>query len=866
MKSILYWLTLGLLLVSQVSNAGGKKPPDNYEPQECDVKGQNYTEITFFILADSNVYDDVYTLNQGDNQRLETLWYTGNYIDDEDYIFNEPNLVHGSAYQIMLVNEGRDGGTRYYRRGANIQTQTVDRFWQLIGVSDKSMKSGNLIVRTEGQIHYLVCSEDKSNIETSYDLIISPSSGLALVCEDLNITLSVMDNGKVATGFSGTVVVTINGVTNNYSATNGVVTIPLSSSGKSQTVMVSAYIKDYQEQTQVAGIYEFVPYKLSADDQYVIANKSIDVTAIAQACNDEGNAVDIGYDGQPSVQSSWVAPTDGAGAFTYSPVFSNGKSTSALKLEDAGRHLVTMSDSNYICSGDNCPIEGGTLKGQFTVYSRPWTFAVCAKDNNSLNGNITHAASSGFTAAGSVFELYIRPLRWVESGHDSQPISGNQSIETSAYCDSPVTQNFFNSNGESAEVILTHSVAQPSDGANGALTGKLVHSNTEVANNSYLPFSQLSWSEVGVLRVNADTQADYLGMNVNLGYRDIGRFYPAWLSLVSNEWNYADDHDDFMYMGQPVSYDFVVEAQNMQGGATTNYSEFASDLISNVKLLAVDTDNDNEELSGRVEDYASQLWSNNSYWSGAELNIVDQDFKFTRLPSSASPQATAADGPYTDGFGLRVTTKVDGVDFNVSQGTNLELKSSETVIDTGKPFSVQPDVRYGRMVMDDVGGTSVSTIKIPLRTEYWNGSRFITNSDDSGSHFVTLDNYICKQSVWSDTGDSSNATLQGSSTLPGTKVNNGTSEQLSATPHSVSDSSSLREQIRFWLRLDDASSTSPQVSTSGVTCGSGYTSQPWLQYNWRELGDEDPSAVVTFGIHRGNDRIIYRGEPNLIGQ
>ncbi|WP_411354027.1 DUF6701 domain-containing protein, partial [Vibrio parahaemolyticus] len=31
-------------------------------------------------------------------------------------------------------------------------------------------------------------------------------------------------------------------------------------------------------------------------------------------------------------------------------------------------------------------------------------------------------------------------------------------------------------------------------------------------------------------------------------------------------------------------------------------------------------------------------------------------------------------------------------------------------------------------------------------------------------------------------------------------------------------------------------------------------------------GEENPSSVVTFGIHRGNDRVIYRGEPGLTGQ
>jgi MSHA biogenesis protein MshQ len=42
-----------------------------------------------------------------------------------------------------------------------------------------------------------------------------------------------------------------------------------------------------------------------------------------------------------------------------------------------------------------------------------------------------------------------------------------------------------------------------------------------------------------------------------------------------------------------------------------------------------------------------------------------------------------------------------------------------------------------------------------------------------------------------------------------------------------------------------------------------YTIYPWLQYDWNWNGvevkvfDENPSAIATFGLYRGNDRIIY---------
>ena len=60
----------------------------------------------------------------------------------------------------------------------------------------------------------------------------------------------------------------------------------------------------------------------------------------------------------------------------------------------------------------------------------------------------------------------------------------------------------------------------------------------------------------------------------------------------------------------------------------------------------------------------------------------------------------------------------------------------------------------------------------------------------------------------------------------------------------------IREQVMFHLNLNHSSQA-----------------LPWLKYNWDTSTPEedDPSAIVTFGIHRGNDRIIYRGEPGVVG-
>lgn len=725
-----------------------------------------------------------------------------------------------------------------------------------------------------------VASACDTAVDSSYALTLQPAEAYSLICAAQRLEFQVVDSNNQATGdFTGTISVSPasaslaliqgkgSGSNGSYTPNaNGELWLDLTASS-SQTVTITGVLNPQGDSASVSGTYHFVPYKLSASDQFVIANKPQTVEVKALACDDNGGVVDINYGGTPTVSSVWVAPTSGAGDLTFAPAFTQGGASSELTMEDSGIKTVTMTDSSFDCSGlTDCPVEGsGTLQGSFTVYSRPWTLAICSPNGSTMDGDITNPDSLAFTSAGNLFALNIRPLRWVSgSGDDSSPQAGGSAIETSAYCSSAVTQNFFSDNSQLAALaVLSHQVAQPADGNDGTLDGTLEQLNTTGINSTYLPFSGLSWSEVGVLRVNADISGSYLDMTVNQGYRDIGRFYPAWLSITENSWDYADDQNGFVYMNQTIPYRFTVEAQNMQSDATTNYSAFSQALIADVKLLAVDSDG--EELSDRIDEYDLQLWdgAGDGAWSGATLS-VSNDFTFLKQQQSASPYTSSVDGPYQSGFGLRVSDKVDGVDF---VSPDLELKASTTLLDTGKRFTTQPDIRYGRMVLGDVGGTSVSTVNVPLRVEYWQGSRFAINADDSGSYFATPNEYVCKQTVWPTSGSGSSSKLIGSDTPSSwAKVASGKSSVVFATPASSDETADVREQVRFWLRLDDDARSSPQLSESGVNCGAQYTSQPWLQYNWRDKGDEDPSAVVTFGIHRGNDKVIFRGETRLTGQ
>ena len=754
-----------------------------------------------------------------------------------------------------------------------------------ITANDLAINKGVNVIRDSS---YDCWSGEDPNDE--YKLELQPSSAYVLSCQTQQLELQVQDSDGNSTGdFSGTIEVSPsnyltladvdgNGTGNNGSYSpnsSGKLWLELSGSeNKNETniVSISATLNPKNNSSSKTGTYHFVPYKISVADQYVIANKPIEVIATVQGCNTDGSVVDIGYDGEPDVSSQWVRPASGAvGDLTYAPVFSGGESSDDLTLEDSGEMLVTLTDDNFTCSGDDCPIEGGTLQGQFTVYSRPWTFAICSPRGSAMDGNITTKTSLGFAAAGESFDLEVRPLRWVSGGKDGNPVNtfDKQTDPIINYCNNSyaITENFFASNSPESEVMLSYSLAAPAEaegGKKGSLSGREATVNSDYTGETVLPFNGLKWSEVGVLRVKADAQ--YLGMDINQGYRDIGRFYPAYFEITQSDWS-VDNQNDIAYLSQPYDLaEFAIVPYSLDGNAVENYSQFDLSLQAGISVL------DDKDLGDRLTVSVSDgEWDNDSTYS--RWYLEDQYAVFYRdfTLNTQGVRESSVDGPFnvsedanstTTNFGFTISTNSDPIDSRTQNDTTCLNSTEQYSSACDLSFPTQPPARYGRVAMDDVGGTSVSTINIPLRVEYWNGSRFITNTDDSASDYSSDEDYVCYQEVWSEASGS-----DGSLKAVTKTVDSGVSDELYATPYSADDSSSIRQQIRFWLRMDDTSTTSPQtLETDDVTCGSSYMSQPWLQYNWRGKGDEDPSSVVTFGIHRGNDRVIYRGEPGLTAQ
>lgn len=350
---------------------------------------------------------------------------------------------------------------------------------------------------------------------------------------------------------------------------------------------------------------------------------------------------------------------------------------------------------------------------------------------------------------------------------------------------------------------------------------------------------------MGYLKLNAiSSERYYFGiqnpkMEINTGYRFIGRFYPAYFTIEKTIWNAPTDQGGVAYLSQPYdSLDVEIYPYNRAGVEVRNYSRVASNYRADFTLLG---------------SYLSRLdgWSNDNsdFWvdDGSSSAVWRSDFSeivFNRIGEGSG--TTSADGPFNTDDSSFVQT-----DFE------LEISGLDPVtFELDKPSSTtsallnQPPARYGRMVLADVSGSTSGSIRVPLRVEYFDGSSFVVNDDDDASGFdhnkhCTLDGVSTNASFSFDGAESS--------------VSSGTNNNLLA---SRSGTNTDRETVRLFLRRQGGFGDNP----SDINCQGQNFTQPWLQYNWRDKGDEDPSTLVTFGVYRGNDRIIFRGEPGLTGQ
>ena len=792
----------------------------------------------------------------------------GGWFADDSYLrinVHKDSSLNGSAPLYMDSNAIFIGMA--YNESNTYLTSNV-QFYGALTTKDIYLDSNSKIIRSSGCLAPV----------NSYELAITPSTQLALMCgedtptfdiltqnnsvgESLEVIISIPDADSVAFTLEASV-----GSGNACSITssadrckfisnrNGELTISAkvdnfdANLAKTRYQLKAMLLEDTDKSKSVD--FSFVPYKFdiksSNQDKWdnsaipMIANKPVDIDVRVLACppsSDSSSPVVLKYNHSlkgDDVSSLITMPSaNQSGAISLSGLdFKGGLAKSSVTFTDSGEATITLKDSEFDCDSfdelkdpdtKECQIDGGILSGEFSVKSRPWKFSVCPQSTEgeyvSANGN--SKSGNAFVAAGQLFSVRVAPLKY-----NSPECSEQEQL----------THNYFLSE---ASAELSYTLDSPAGGILGNLSGTLVRNVSDDKKIAYsYVFSDLAYSEVGSINLSAlETGAFYSSIEVDgdkgvKGSRKIGRFYPDSFVINSTKWDAPKNQGNISYMGQNFDLAEVSILPYGMGSSAPLKNYHLIDGGYQAKLAVL---GDGKVSNSLILDTSLGDWRENPDVSETSQWYLQDAFAYVTKPLDEN-------GPFNTNDRLSKATEfsleISGTDPVRFKNSSSESYSISAVLPS------QPPVRFGRMMLSDVGGYQGQKLTVPLSVEFWNGERFVTNAEDNNTSVI---NFIQKQTpIWPDDGTDCSVLLEGNATVSGGKTRKIKAQQDLATCQS-----SVRQQTEVWLGLD-----------------SNGSNVPWLKYNWDKdsAGEENPSSVVTFGIHRGNDRVIYRGEPGLTGQ
>ncbi len=527
-----------------------------------------------------------------------------------------------------------------------------------------------------------------------------------------------------------------------------------------------------------------------------------------------GCGVATGYNGSKNLKiwrtrnesppTTTSAPTlDGNVLPAAEPVASNatinfisGVADVQLGSSDIGRfNIEVKDDSSLFVAAD---IAGTSVEQIVRPFGIGIDFGINLRDadfaNGGLNGSnadisfalandITGDDGSVFTQAGENFSVTISAVLW-QASDDSNVMNGDGVPDTGSYLGDNTPAPSFGQEGET----VTVSASNPVPGSLGSLSGNLF--------NSFAGGSQsqnMTYSNVGILDMSAElSDGNYWGSGVNLTgiALNVGRFNPHHYTVTSSLVNDACVPGFFTYAGQPFTAQVILEAQNKLGNRVDSFTGVYATLDVSSELTILNSET--------MASYDSETYSVTETFSAGTAGSAQFDVELS----------------WDMGLQVETVTLVNLID-----------SSDEVTLISSSPYMLgSTEVRFGRLVLDNVFGSELVPLSMPMKVEYFDGSNFLLNSADNCT--VINDADLTVTSALS--GGISTVTVNSPTAVNGVL-------NIDLTPPGAGNTGDILISPDLNVSLD-----------------------AWLQFNWDGIaGDEDPSATATFGIYEGDSKQIF---------
>ncbi len=558
-----------------------------------------------------------------------------------------------------------------------------------------------------------------------------------------------------------------------------------------------------------------IPDLTSCQTSSAVSIQAVRADATAQTCVADGGFANSGKTvnfwsnyTNPASGSSQVG-LSGSNIATSSPgtgISLNFDATATasftVNYPDAGQLLL---DARY--DGVGAEETGLVMLGNDSFTVRPVGLCVYSDDINAdcASGD---GSCSGFKRVNENFNLKIKAVCW-ESAGDTDFCSGNTT-----------TPNYVQ-NG----IPISHTRVAPTSA--GSADGSIGISSIDMvdADNGEHVIGNQTVSEVGVFTFTA-APTNYFGTVLPAATStNIGRFTPDHFETsISANGTLENACTGFTYSGQGFGYDpldrptMTITATDSGGNTTVNYrDDFVklTDPATQISMPAVTAD-----ATSLGADAVTPLALT---WSPAASNLTanaDGTLTFTLGADqfTYTRNANALVDLFNTDIQLEVASIADGDGITANDLSRFFV-----------PASIE--VRYGQLVLRNAYGPETLPLTLPLLAEYFNGTSFVSNSLDNCTAYdsvnLGLSNFQGNLAL-GETTPAGNGTL-----LAGV----GTGMSLSAP----------------WV-----SAATPNDGSVDLTLD--LSAATGLNLPWLLPGGVNPTAQATFGIFKGNERLIYMRE------
>jgi MSHA biogenesis protein MshQ len=308
-------------------------------------------------------------------------------------------------------------------------------------------------------------------------------------------------------------------------------------------------------------------------------------------------------------------------------------------------------------------------------------------------------------------------------------------------------------------------------------------------------------------------------------------------------------------MGEEMGLAFTLTAQNASNGTTPNYTGALARLDGNtlanwtkfkdadgnrindsIGLRAINSDpNGKTTFDPAVSPPRLTVSAPSGTWAAGVGTLT------ARLTLARPKDTRTPDGPFEyldlgiaprDADGVEVLPGALDLDSD-NDGTNERAKVT------------QAKVRFGRLRLLNAHGSELLRLPVPLFVEFWNGSGFIKNRDDSCTQVPVP-----------------TSAVGGGLDFPATAGNNLAAEETTATLGGVTAGSGTLASGEGGLWL-----SRPGAGNHGYV-NLSLTAPDYLKYNWNGTDegadgnwfDDNPTARARFGVYKNANEFIYMRE------